>query len=70
MTISQSHTKEVAQILSMSLLPSSQLKWCFKPTGKALPTNHLDITYYPIFKYSIFGLITNSDSVALRVINM
>lgn len=46
--------------------PPFQLKCCFKPTRKALPNNHLDIIYYPNFKYRAFGLIINSDSVALE----
>lgn len=69
MTISQRHTKVVAQIFSLSLLPSSHLKWCFKPTRQALPAN-LHIIYYSIFTYRTFMLAISSDSVALWVIGV
>lgn len=70
MTISQRHTKVVAQIFSLSLLPNSQFKWCFKPMRQPLPANHLRIIYYSIFTYRTFALGISSDSVALQFISV
>lgn len=68
MTISQSHTKAVAQTQNESP-PQFPAQVVFQNKASTASQSSSYI-YYPIFKYKDFGLAINSDSVALWVTNM